>query len=67
MARSSTLNPNQAQSPAGQTARRKVLVTGAAGRIGSYFAENSHQKYDLRLMVHPGEENAEKILRPSGK
>lgn len=31
--------------------RRKVLVTGAAGNIGSYFAEHSHQHYDLRLMV----------------
>lgn len=29
--------------------RRRVLVTGAAGRIGSYFAEHSHEKYDLRL------------------
>ncbi len=33
-------------------ARRRVLVTGAAGRIGAYFAEHGHQKYDLRLMVH---------------
>ncbi len=32
-------------------ARRRVLVTGAAGRIGSYFAEHSHDRYDLRLMV----------------
>lgn len=32
--------------------RRKVLVTGAAGRIGAYFTEHSHHKYDLRLMVH---------------
>jgi len=31
--------------------RRRVLITGAAGRIGSYFAEHSHQSYDLRLMV----------------
>jgi NAD(P)-dependent dehydrogenase (short-subunit alcohol dehydrogenase family) len=31
--------------------RRKVLVTGAAGNIGSYFAEHSHQRYDLRLMI----------------
>lgn len=31
--------------------RRRVLVTGAAGRIGSYFAEHSQEKYDLRLMV----------------
>ena len=29
--------------------RRRVLVTGAAGRIGSYFAEHSHGRYDLRL------------------
>ena len=29
--------------------RRRVLVTGAAGHIGSYFAEHSHHKYDLRL------------------
>jgi dTDP-4-dehydrorhamnose reductase len=33
--------------------RRKVLVTGAAGNIGSYFAEHSHDRYDLRLMVRP--------------
>jgi nucleoside-diphosphate-sugar epimerase len=32
-------------------ARRRVLVTGAAGRIGRFFAEHSHDKYDLRLMV----------------
>ena len=31
--------------------RRKVLVTGAAGRIGSYFAQHSHNRYDLRLLV----------------
>jgi putative NADH-flavin reductase len=30
---------------------RRVLVTGAAGRIGSYFAENSTSRYELRLMV----------------
>ena len=30
--------------------RRKVLVTGAAGNIGSYFAGRSHQKYDLFLL-----------------
>jgi len=31
--------------------RRRVLVTGAAGRIGSYFAEHSADRYELRLMV----------------
>ncbi|MEI6350529.1 MAG: NAD(P)-dependent oxidoreductase [Verrucomicrobiota bacterium] len=36
--------------PGGQ--RRRVLVTGAAGRIGAYFAEHAKDRYDLRLMVH---------------
>lgn len=31
--------------------QRRVLVTGAAGNIGSYFAEHAHQKYTLRLLV----------------
>jgi len=44
---------------AGET-RKRILVTGAAGRIGSYFAEHSHQDYDLRLMVQH-EQDAEKI------
>lgn len=36
--------------------RRRVLVTGAAGNIGSYFAEHAHQKYELRLMVRDTDE-----------
>lgn len=32
---------------------RSVLITGAAGRIGSAFAEASHERYDLTLMDHP--------------
>jgi nucleoside-diphosphate-sugar epimerase len=32
---------------------RKVLVTGAAGRIGSYFAKNAPGEYDLTLVDHP--------------
>jgi NAD(P)-dependent dehydrogenase (short-subunit alcohol dehydrogenase family) len=39
--------------------RRRVLVTGAAGNIGSYFAEHSHRRYDLRLMVRDLEEKSE--------
>lgn len=41
------------------TAKRAVLVTGAAGRIGSYFAEHSHDRYDLRLMIMPGQDRGE--------
>src|SRR5687768_347429 len=40
--------------------RRAVLVTGSAGNIGSYFAEHSHEKYDLRLMVR-GDEDPPKL------
>ncbi|MEA2711770.1 MAG: uronate dehydrogenase [Phycisphaerales bacterium] len=40
--------------------RRKVLVTGAAGNIGSYFAEHSHKNYDLRLMIRPRDREKKK-------
>src|SRR5450432_339783 len=50
MAQSFTMNgPAPARS---KIKRRRVLVTGAAGNIGSYFAKHSHRKYSLRLMVH---------------
>jgi NAD(P)-dependent dehydrogenase (short-subunit alcohol dehydrogenase family) len=38
--------------------RRTVLVTGAAGNIGSYFAEHSGSKYELRLMVQEIDDEA---------
>jgi dTDP-4-dehydrorhamnose reductase len=41
----------------GAPARRRVLVTGAAGRIGSYFARHhDRSKYALRLMVRESDE-----------
>jgi NAD(P)-dependent dehydrogenase (short-subunit alcohol dehydrogenase family) len=46
--------------------RRRVLVTGAAGNIGAYFAEHSHQNYDLRLMVHKLDQRAD-ALRQFGE
>ena len=42
-------------------ARRCVLVTGAAGNIGSYFAAHSQPKYDLRLMVRDKGEDSSAI------
>jgi hypothetical protein len=42
--------------------RRRVLVTGAAGNIGSYIAEHSHEKYELVLMVQD-ESDAKDIKR----
>jgi dTDP-4-dehydrorhamnose reductase len=40
--------------------KKTILVTGAAGNIGSYFAEHAGQKYDLRLLVKD-ESDAEQI------
>lgn len=39
-------------------ARRRVLVTGAAGHIGSYFAQHAPANYDLRLMILEGEDTS---------
>ncbi len=41
--------------------RRRVLVTGAAGRIGSFFASKTYEKYDLRLMVREDDEDVDAI------
>ena len=46
--------------------KRKVLVTGAAGRIGSAFAEHSFERYDLRLMVR-GDEEKIPAIEPWGE
>src|SRR3712207_1653909 len=46
--------------------RRQALVTGAAGRIGAYFAEHSHDRYKLRLMVHKLDDEARR-LEPFGE
>ena len=32
--------------------RKKVLITGAAGRIGQVLREGLKDRYDLRLMYH---------------
>lgn len=45
----------------GSRGKRRVLVTGAAGNIGSYFAEHSHDRYELRLMVRDGDKGVEKL------
>ncbi|HEV2292523.1 MAG TPA: NAD(P)-dependent oxidoreductase [Tepidisphaeraceae bacterium] len=60
MSQSFTATEDGALAEANRAQRRRVLVTGAAGKIGSYFAEHSHPKYDLRLLVHESD-NATKI------
>lgn len=61
MAQSYTATEVGALADMSEDAKRKVLVTGAAGRIGSYFAEHSHEKYDLRLMVCGDEPDINRI------
>jgi len=60
MSHSFSTDQASALTPANPT-RRHVLVTGAAGRIGSYFAQNSHQKYDFRLMVQEIDDDSRAI------
>ena len=48
------------------TSPKHVLVTGAAGRIGSYFAAHNNGKYTLRLLVK-GDEDAIDGLRQYGE
>ena len=64
MTQSFTVNQTDPLAGGATPGRRAVLVTGAAGRIGSYVAEHAHQKYDLRLMVQRPEEG--EALRPYG-
>jgi UDP-glucose 4-epimerase len=61
MAQSYTASQKGTPTQTEGAAKRRVLVTGAAGRIGSYFSEHSHQKYDLRLMVHGDEKDIDRL------
>lgn len=46
--------------PQPEPKHRTVLVTGAAGRLGTSFIQRAKDRYRLRLMVRPGE-NVEAI------
>lgn len=50
------LKPHEEELP---SEPRSVLITGAAGRIGSVFARQLHDRYRLRLMIKPGTEREE--------
>ncbi|MCF7837629.1 MAG: NAD(P)-dependent oxidoreductase [Candidatus Marinimicrobia bacterium] len=50
MSGSYILSPRPLTGPAARP--RRVLVTGASGRIGASFSESAHDRYRLRLLVH---------------
>lgn len=55
MAQSFDTTPTAARVQPG-LAKRRVLVTGGAGNIGSYFAEHTRDKYDLVLFDRKAQE-----------
>lgn len=56
-----TLNDTATRPDVART--RRVLVTGAAGNIGAYYAEHAPAHHTRRLMVRPGDDEAEKLAR----
>ena len=62
MTLSFSLSPIDVRAP-GSAGKRRVLVTGAGGSIGTYFAEHAGERFELRLMVRPGDEDAEALRR----
>jgi len=66
MAQSFTPARRKRSSTAGTGQKRRILVTGAGGNIGSYFAEHSHHRYTLRLMVQKMDKSAT-ILKSCGE
>jgi NAD(P)-dependent dehydrogenase (short-subunit alcohol dehydrogenase family) len=65
MPQSFTKNPRTAKR---KPQSRRVLVTGAAGNIGSYFAAHASKKYELVLMVRGDEDDADvAAIRRHGK
>ena len=66
MAQSFTATEAGALTKTAAGTKRLVLVTGAAGRIGSYFAEHARDKYALRLMVR-GDEGGIGHIEPYGE
>jgi nucleoside-diphosphate-sugar epimerase len=61
MAQSFTAQAPGALAQMDDNTRRRVLVTGGAGNIGSYFATHSHHKYDLVLLEREWDEEGKKL------
>lgn len=51
------------QSPAQHRKERKILVTGAAGKIGSYYAHHAPAHHSLRLLVRERDSRAAELKK----
>lgn len=58
---------NEIHVPLKSTRLRRVLVTGAAGHIGSYYAEHAPAHHERRLMIRPGDTEGAKKLSAWGE
>ncbi len=56
-----SFTPNETFTQLKPTSPHRVLVTGAGGRIGSYYAEHAPAHHERRLMVRPGDPDAQKL------
>jgi len=62
MSQSFTSNQEQPLAPIESDHKHRVLVTGGGGRIGSYFAEHSSEKFEITLLDRSIEKMREKGL-----
>lgn len=56
-----SFTPNESFTKLKPASPHRVLVTGAGGRIGSYYAEHAPAHHVRRLMVRPGDPDAKKL------
>lgn len=56
-----SFTPSETFTQPAPPAPHRVLVTGAAGNIGAYYAEHAPAHHARRLMVRPGDADAEKL------
>jgi nucleoside-diphosphate-sugar epimerase len=66
MVDAATIKPALSADPKVGGKKRKVLVTGANGNIGRYFAIHNKDRYELRLAVH-NVEREDKELQDCGQ
>lgn len=57
------VSPDSRRTPSAKKVVRRILVTGAAGVIGQYYAKHAPAHHRLRLMVHTWDERADALKK----